>query len=420
MKRVLLLIIFGMLCSVPICAQEVADSVSLYYRVGYRFVDPDYRNNRAALAHFTEAIREALEQGTLNRVVIRAGASPDGSQQANERLSQYRVDSLAAYLMRTTGIPAGMLVKESVGIQWERLRELVAASTMPSRDEVLLILDREPVWSFDAQGRVVGSRKQSLMQLHGGRPYNYMLQHFFPELRNSASAMLYTRPTEPEPAPEPEPEPAPEPEPEPEPAPAPVPEPAPAPAPLPDVSREVVPAPSDAWSPAIHIKTNAIGWGMMMANVAVEIDLSPRISFSVPVYYSACDYFTSTVKFRMLGTQPELRFWPLREHRFFAALHFGVASCNLALGGDWRIQDHNGNSPAIGGGVNLGYRIPLGRSGRWNVEFSLGAGVYKAYYDKFRNERNGVRSSTVRKTFIGLDNAAVSFSYMFDLKKTRK
>lgn len=145
MKRVLLLIIFGMLCSVPICAQEVADSVSLYYRVGYRFVDPDYRNNRAALAHFTEAIRKALEQGTLNRVVIRAGASPDGSQQANERLSQYRVDSLAAYLMRTTGIPAGMLVKESVGIQWERLRELVAASTMPSRDEVLLILDREPV-----------------------------------------------------------------------------------------------------------------------------------------------------------------------------------------------------------------------------------------------------------------------------------
>ena len=170
MKRVLLLIIFGMLCSVPICAQEVADSVSLYYRVGYRFVDPDYRNNRAALAHFTEAIREALEQGTLNRVVIRAGASPDGSQQANERLSQYRVDSLAAYLMRTTGIPAGMLVKESVGIQWERLRELVAASTMPSRDEVLLILDREPVWSFDAQGRVVGSRKQSLMQLHAPRP----------------------------------------------------------------------------------------------------------------------------------------------------------------------------------------------------------------------------------------------------------
>ena len=62
----------------------------------------------------------------------------------------------------------------------------------------------------------------------------------------------------------------------------------------------------------------------------------------------------------------------------------------------------------------------MGRSGRWNVEFSLGAGVYKAYYDKFRNERNGVRSSTVRKTFIGLDNAAVSFSYMFDLKKTRK
>lgn len=29
------------------------------------------------------------------------------------------------------------------------------------------------------------------MDLQGGKPYNYMLEHFFPELRNSVSTVLY-------------------------------------------------------------------------------------------------------------------------------------------------------------------------------------------------------------------------------------
>ena len=95
-------------------------------------------------------------------------------------------------------------------------------------------------------------------------------------------------------------------------------------------------------------------------------------------------------------------------------------SYNLALGGKWRIQDHNGDTPAWGGGVNVGYRLPLSRNERWNVEFSLGAGVYKLHYDKFRNEYNGAYDSSVKKTFFGIDNVAVSFSYMFDLKNKRR
>ena len=29
------------------------------------------------------------------------------------------------------------------------------------------------------------------MDLQGGKPYNYMLEHFFPELHNSVSTVLY-------------------------------------------------------------------------------------------------------------------------------------------------------------------------------------------------------------------------------------
>lgn len=431
MKKALLLIFVGLMGYLPIQAQEQADSMCIYYRAGYRYIDPNYRNNREELDRFTRAIRLANDNGTLKRVVIQAGASPDGTQRANERLAKYRVDSLTAYLMRATGLSSNWFEKRPLGIMWNKLRDLVAASDMPDRDEVLRVLDNEPLWTFDEQDRVIGSRKKTLMDLQGGRPYKYMLREFFPDLRSSALALLYIQ--QPAPTIEEQPEIPEETEPEqpqqrepaleiaPEYAVEATPEVVPQLAEQTPARQEPVQIPvQDEWRPGIRVKTNAIGWAMLMVNAAVEIDISRYFSFNLPIYYSACDYFTSTAKFRMLATQPELRVWPLRTRRFFAGIHFGVASYNLALGGDWRIQDHNGTSPALGGGINIGYRIPLGRNERWNVEFSLGAGIYKAHYDKFHNGSNGAYSTTVRKTFIGLDNAAISFSYKFDLKKTRK
>lgn len=102
-------------------------------------------------------------------------------------------------------------------------------------------------------------------------------------------------------------------------------------------------------------------------------------------------------------------------------MHFGVASYNFAVSsGKWRIQDQGGNTPALGGGISVGYRMPFCRNKRFLLEFSIGAGAYRAHYDKFYNERNGAYHSTVHDTYIGIDNVAVSFSYMFNLKKKRK
>lgn len=459
MKRMLLLTLIAVSGFLQTAyAQEAADSVCVYYRTGYRYVEPGYRNNGERLDRFAAAVRQAAESGTLERIVVQAGASPDGTQRANDRLVIYRADSLASYIVRVTGISADLVEKRPVGIMWDKLREQVAASDMSYRDEVLRILDNEPLWTFDEDNRVIGGRKKTLMDLRGGRPYNYMLSHFFPDLRNSALALLYVRHTEPEPVSQSvqpdqtqpaaetsqpvqsaETIPAVQPDQTPHPTQGPLMQPtnpdttehatdatsdttsavtAPS-QPLPEQDVRTAPS-AEGWRPGIRVKTNAIGWAMMMVNAAVEVDISRHLSVNLPIYYSACNYFTSKVKFRILATQPELRVWPLRNRRFFAGVHFGVASYNLALGGKWRIQDHAGNSPALGGGINVGYRIPLGRNDRWNVEFSLGAGIYSAHYDKFRNEANGAYSSTVRKTFVGLDNAAVSFSYKFDLKKTRK
>ncbi|MEE1308569.1 MAG: DUF3575 domain-containing protein, partial [Bacteroidaceae bacterium] len=105
---------------------------------------------------------------------------------------------------------------------------------------------------------------------------------------------------------------------------------------------------------------------------------------------------------------------------FFAGAHFGLTYYNFAFNGDYRYQDHGGTTPAIGGGLSVGYRMPISKDNRWRMEFSLGAGVYPLHYDVFHNTKktkDGLMTETIKKTYWGIDQAAISFLYTFDLKK---
>lgn len=170
-----------------------------------------------------------------------------------------------------------------------------------------------------------------------------------------------------------------------------------------------------------YLKTNTIGWGLLIANLAGEMDWGKHWSFVLPVYYSACNYFTSEVKFRTLTLQPELRYWFRNNHTgWYTGAHLGASWFNLAAGGDYRYQDHNRCTPALGGGLNGGYRMPMSKNGRWWLEFSLGAGVYQVDYDKFQNRKNGAWIANGKKVAFAVDQVAVSVAYRFDKKKKEK
>jgi hypothetical protein len=119
--------------------------------------------------------------------------------------------------------------------------------------------------------------------------------------------------------------------------------------------------------------------------------------------------------------QPELRYWFNESNqKFFVGAHFGYAQYNLAIEGDYRYQDHNGKSPLLGGGISLGYRMPMSKNNRWHVEFAIGAGVYNLHYDRFYNVDNGKLVDTYHKIYWGIDNAAINISYNIDLKKRKE
>jgi hypothetical protein len=165
----------------------------------------------------------------------------------------------------------------------------------------------------------------------------------------------------------------------------------------------------------LRLKTNAIGWALLNGNLAVEYCCNDHWTVSLPFYYGALDYFTSRVKLRTLTVQPEVRYYAQLDEGLFVGLHAGLCYYNLAIGGTTRFQDHDGNTPAVGGGFTAGYILPLGKSGRWNVEFSVGAGVYHLRYDKFYNYKNGPHYATKTETDLYVDHLAASFSYTFDL-----
>lgn len=74
-------------------------------------------------------------------------------------------------------------------------------------------------------------------------------------------------------------------------------------------------------------------------------------------------------------------------------------------------------TPAKGGGLSLGYRMPISKDERWKVEFSLGVGYYPLHYDTFHNYNNGKLIESYKKNYLGLDQASISFSYAIDLRK---
>lgn len=123
MKKILFFLFAAVLAAGGVEAQEAADSMKIFYRRGYRNVDLSFRDNRAQMERFLNLTEAALKNDRVEKVVIRSYASPDGTAEANERLSVGRAEELKAYLVREGNIPASLIEYHAEGIAWGMLRE---------------------------------------------------------------------------------------------------------------------------------------------------------------------------------------------------------------------------------------------------------------------------------------------------------
>ncbi len=186
--------IFAVLITFVAFGQNRADSVNVYFSVGHSKFDPSLANNREVMNDFINKVRNAAADDVIENIVVYGYASPEGRPLANERLARNRCYSIADYISANTGVDSSFIEKRPSGIAWSELRRLVYDNpNVPYREKVLDILDNTPIWVYDSRGRIVDGRKKQLMDLGGGRPWNWMLKNLFPELRNAVAISLYCR-----------------------------------------------------------------------------------------------------------------------------------------------------------------------------------------------------------------------------------
>ncbi len=168
-------------------AQNVVPTDTLELEVHFRLdrheLDSSYLNNASVLNTLAGILSESRDRGLLHSVEIQAYASPEGPQGRNDALALARTKAVALWLSRNCGVPADFIKQSSGGVGWSLLRAKVAGSDAVYRDKVLEIMDSTPVWIYDSNGRIVGGRRKSLMDLEGGAVWRDMSIRFFPEVR---------------------------------------------------------------------------------------------------------------------------------------------------------------------------------------------------------------------------------------------
>lgn len=392
----------------PVAASAQADNtittadtvgVKVYFRQGYSSLQPAFRENGIRLDDFMRRVSEMHADSTarLNSIDIVAYASPEGSFTLNRKLARKRAENISAYLRGNMPFLSGSLFNvQPKGIDWNGLAAMVEASDMRYRSEVLNILRNVPETTY-RNGKLVDSRLKRLMDLRGGRPYNYMLEHFFPELRSAGAyvvcdfvriaqpAIPINKPNEPNEANEAN-------------------EANEVDAAIP-VANELPERDYDRWA----IKSNALYLAAGVTNIGGEYAFHPHWSVDLPLVYSPYT-LARTYRMRFLYIQPEARYWldrPMKGHFFGVHLHAGVF--NVSLDNKNRYQSEKGFH---GAGISYGYAMPLSR--RWSMEFTVGVGYAFTKYCTYYNVPNGIRyEKDIPYHYWGLTKLGLNFVYRF-------
>lgn len=160
------------------------EEMRVFYPVSSTTLYAERYDNRATLDKIIAGIRRIGETDSLrlNGVEITGFASPEGALALNTRLARERAEALRDYIARVMPELGAEDFELINGVEnWGRLREMVAASDMEYRDEVLQAIDQ-------TQG---DARKTALKRIAGGKAYRHILDNFYPELRNACYIAVY-------------------------------------------------------------------------------------------------------------------------------------------------------------------------------------------------------------------------------------
>lgn len=260
-------------------SQESRTEICVDFRVNSTVIDSAYSDNAARMQEIIEFLRNIHQDSTINIVEISfcGAASPEGSDQLNRKLARGRLTALERLVRKEVDIPDSLITRNDSYIPWDYLKSQIEDSGLIHKDEVISILEEESLLvDYHHPNTHIDNRIVKLKQLDNGKVWQQMNKLFFGRMQNACAVFVTYKQELP-----------------------PVQEPVIVPDTIkeepivevveikPDTTSIVAPVVPDVeeWTHKLHIKTNAIGLGMGIANVAAEIDLAKHWSFTLPVYY---------------------------------------------------------------------------------------------------------------------------------------
>jgi len=179
----------GISDTIAVVRRVEASSPVIYFPVGETKIVPGYRNNLRELEHMLLLVDRiaSSKDSRIVKILVMGLSSPDGPSFWNEQVANARARSLVDYLTVRTGLDASCFVQYNGKEAWYELRQLIAASDMVYRQEVLDVIDYTPVWDVQKKAGRLGH----LQALYDGKAYRYLRKHFFPQLRMAGCVRVY-------------------------------------------------------------------------------------------------------------------------------------------------------------------------------------------------------------------------------------
>lgn len=333
----------------------------------------------------------------LAYVWIGGAASPEGPEAHNVWLGKMRAKRLYDYLKTHTSLPDSLIRVENLTEDWRTPLKLMREHDFPHKQRVL------DIWTGEISN---GRRKREIMAIDNGATWHYLIDHPFRPSRNArmvivcaaTDSIVTYHPQEAVVTVEKDLRPV-------------------DPMPLSEIVSQMLPVYRRQF---VALKTNLAALGLLVANLGVEFSFGRGFSLDLPFYYSPYD-ITSKFRVRVLGTQPELRYWLKRDRPgegHFVGLNGTISGFNISFPETDRFQDPE--HALWGAGVSYGYALDLGRNKRWGLEFNIGFGYMNYRYDTFLNVDNGKLLRTQKKDYWGVTRVGVSLTYKWWRHKLAK
>ena len=390
-----------------VLAQEIRDSVKIYFRQSYSTLDLSIRNNREALDRIADSLEgnyaDSIYQ--LKKIQVIGGASPEGTIPLNIRLSEKRADRLFTYLSKYGTLPDSLKVVTHLGRDWQGLLRLVEADpNVPYREETIEFIQEIIARSANGE-REIDNNVGRLSRFKGGKPYRYMYHNPFPELRASRLILWYERVCNP-------------------------------------LKMSTLKFPPPSWGGLdvefaslnpiplkidhpkpfyMGIKNNLLYDLALVPNIGVEFYLGGHLSVATNWMYAWWRHTTSDWFWRIYGGDIALRGWlgrrakekPLTGHHL--GLYLQTLTYDFEVGGRGYIGGVPGgdifDKANFAAGIEYGYSLPIGR--RLNLDFTIGLGyLWGTYYEYLPIDDCYVWQATKKRQFFGPTKAEVSLVWL--------